>query len=272
MVQKLESIDFREPRIWLARGTFGDVFQSSWEGKEIVQKVFSKEKNRDIFYNEIFILRQIHHASIPKLFGYLKDPMILIMEKKPGINFADFLCCSCPFPEGIETIRRISIDIAEIMDFLHKKKILYRDLKPDNLLFEPCRQKIYLVDFGLSVFLGQNEDSPFTKGIVGTKGYIAPEILQRKMYSYPIDIYAFGKTIYCMFVFPYYERTKKFPPEKKIDPFFMSLVNQCCKRNPKTRPTFPEILQYLRQFKEFGVSSSIKPWWKKIFCCFCRIF
>lgn len=68
-----------------------------------------------------------------------------------------------------------------MLEFLHEQKIVYRDLKPDNLMMNFNNNgQLVLVDFGFSKFLGSTYNTKhrtFTK--CGTPGYIAPEILQQ---------------------------------------------------------------------------------------------
>lgn len=251
MVKAFTQEDFIETKIYIGQGQFGIVFKTETNNDKqiVVLKECYLHRNKDVFLNEMAILHHLDHPGIPRLFGFMKKPLSIVMEWKPGYNLADFISNSTPYRDGVETIRTIAIGIANILFYLHNQKILYRDLKPDNILFDPGTNQIYLIDFGLAISL---RDEPLIKGgIVGTKGFLAPEILKKKMYSYPADVYSFGRTIYCLFIFPFYERNKRIPSLEKVDPFFVSMINNCCKKNPSLRPTMGQILQSLLDFEEF---------------------
>jgi len=65
-------------------------------------------------------------------------------------------------------------EIAIALKALHDEGIIYRDLKPNNILIDSSGH-IKLIDFGLSKFIEGTEEG--TKSVVGTPNYIAPEIL-----------------------------------------------------------------------------------------------
>ena len=93
-------------------------------------------------------------------------------------------------------------EILLALDELHKKGVIFRDLKPENVLFDEDGHAL-LTDFGLSKQgIGSEE---FTKSFCGSTAYLAPEILEGKPYNKAIDWYLFGAFIYEMFVgFPPY--------------------------------------------------------------------
>jgi protein kinase A len=86
--------------------------------------------------------------------------------------------------------------IVLIFQFLHKNKIVYRDLKPENLLIGRDGY-LKLTDFGFAKRLDKNP--PRTWTLCGTPEYIAPEILLNKGHSFSVDWWALGILLFEMF-------------------------------------------------------------------------
>jgi serine/threonine protein kinase len=78
-------------------------------------------------------------------------------------------------------------------DYLHEKGILYRDLKPENVMLN-WQGHIKIVDFGLSK--NQTDKLQITKSFVGSEGYISPEVTLRRGHNYLHDIYGLGVFMY----------------------------------------------------------------------------
>lgn len=89
-----------------------------------------------------------------------------------------------------------SSQIVLIFQFLHKNKIVYRDLKPENLLINRDGY-LKLTDFGFAKRLDKHPRRTWT--LCGTPEYIAPEILLNKGHSFPVDWWALGILLYEMF-------------------------------------------------------------------------
>jgi serine/threonine protein kinase len=76
------------------------------------------------------------------------------------------------------------------LNTLHSKNIIYRDLKPDNLMIDNTGH-VKLIDFGFAKQLSQSNDTR-TYTNCGTLGYTAPEVISGRGYSYPADLWSFG--------------------------------------------------------------------------------
>lgn len=83
------------------------------------------------------------------------------------------------------------------MEYLHSKNIVYRDVKPENIIIE-ADGYIKLIDIGSAKILMERNSSYKTFTVVGTPHYMAPEIFERKGYSFSVDLWSIG---ICLFEF-----------------------------------------------------------------------
>lgn len=103
-----------------------------------------------------------------------------------------------------ERVKEISFQIAKGILYLHDYGILHRDLKLDNIMMtnKSDQSKPKIVDFGLAKLLASKQK---TTESFGTIGYVSPEILLNKSYSYSADLWSLGIIIYalCCGYFPF---------------------------------------------------------------------
>lgn len=91
-------------------------------------------------------------------------------------------------------IRLYMSQVVLMMDHLQKQKVIYRDLKPENLMVDP-EGYLNLVDFGTAKKL-TIEHRYKTMTIIGTPHYMAPEIITGKGYSFAADWWSMGILLY----------------------------------------------------------------------------
>lgn len=190
---KIDEKEIATPRHRLGSGRFGRVFDSTYKDMPVAIKFMKHAINPVFFYNEMDILKDLQHENIPVFYGFVQTDTKLgiIMQKVDGISLFDYVCI-----HDVEygDVLHIGRQIAQTLRYIHSKKILYRDLKPDNIMIHPSTLKIVFVDFGLAYQLITKTEK--LHGLCGTPGFMAPEVLRGNPYGLSSDIYSFGMTMY----------------------------------------------------------------------------
>ena len=96
-----------------------------------------------------------------------------------------------PFPEKV--ICNWFIQMAMAINYIHKKKILHRDIKCQNI-FLTSNGTLKLGDFGISKVLQNTLERAAT--VVGTPYYMSPEMYENRPYTHKSDIWALGCILY----------------------------------------------------------------------------
>ncbi|XP_053564945.1 rhodopsin kinase GRK7 [Bombina bombina] len=193
---------FYEFRV-LGKGGFGEVCAiqvkntgQMYACKKLDKKRLKKKNGEKMALLEKEILEKIHSPFVVTLaYAYeTKTHLCLVMSLMNGgdLKFHIYNIGE----KGIEISRVIfySAQICCGLLHLHSLKIIYRDMKPENVLLDDdgnCR----LSDLGLAVKV--KEGKPINNK-AGTNGYMAPEMLKDENYSYPVDWFSMGCTVYEM--------------------------------------------------------------------------
>ena len=143
--------------------------------------------------NEIRMNRMADVPSVVQLFEVYETEkdLILVQELADGVSLLEHIKKGT-FDEA--TAALIVKKLTEILIQLHKKKIIHRDIKLENLIYNSKTQELRLIDFGLSTLKSNIE---FFKKC-GTPGYVAPEILRDQDYDESADYFSVGVVLYAM--------------------------------------------------------------------------
>ena len=210
----------------IGEGSFGEVFITSKAGtkelfatKKVKKSMVMDEKVKKYFNNELFILKNVNHPNIVKLYDIKQtlNNFYLVFDLCNGGGLSNCLerykkkHDGKPFPENI--VQHLMKQIVSGMKYLHNKKILHRDIKLDNILvkFETDEDKdndnyfkatIKIIDFGFARYL---ENDSLAQSILGSPINMDPKILMkmRKIennqsfgYDQKADIWSLGTVCY----------------------------------------------------------------------------
>ena len=196
----ISSNDFEQLKI-IGSGSFGRVYlvKNKKNNKLYAMKVLSKslikqKQQQEHTINERILLSKLNSPLMIKLFYCFQDEknLYFIMEFVQGGELLYHLKKHIRFDD-----ERTKFYIAELilaLDYLHQNNIIYRDIKPENILIDKTGH-IKLIDFGLSKIIKSNEKM---LTICGTPYYLAPEIVKGKGYNNSADWWSLGCLMYEM--------------------------------------------------------------------------
>lgn len=100
---------------------------------------------------------------------------------------------------SLERILTLAIDVTSVLEAIHGRRVVHRDLNPSNIVMNPADGRVKVIDFGLASALPQ-EATAFTSpgGLKGTLAYMSPEQTGRmnRPVDYRTDYYSFGVSLY----------------------------------------------------------------------------
>ncbi len=156
------------------------------------------EKAIGDFKRESLLLTSLEHPSIPTIYDYFYDETLgrfyLVMKYISGGDLASRMRSAIGGRLDEKTVTDWGMQVADVLDYLHSrpKPIIYRDLKPANLMIDGNTGRVMLIDFGIARWVSQQE-----KGVtaVGTMGYAPPELFSGRVQP-ASDVYSLGATMF----------------------------------------------------------------------------
>ena len=186
----------------IGRGAFGEVWKVTHENSKKVYCIKILNKN-DIFEQklinqinkEISIMYNVNHPYSVKLVNHFEDneKLYLIMELATNGNLYNLIQNNKKEKvKNIDLIKKLIIQTIEIIKYLHSLNIIYRDIKPENLLLDK-EYNIKLCDYGWATYFTPGK---FLTVYCGTPEYVSPEMLKKYPYNEKVDIWGIGVLIF----------------------------------------------------------------------------
>lgn len=258
----------------LGQGSFGKVIRTMWKGTPVAAKYIDMyaQVTRDqaaAFINELSVLCALRHKNIVLFQGAIlshEKYMCIIEELCEKGSLWSVLKDKT---EALDYNRQLQIllSVAEAMCYLHEgfnkdKPVIHCDLRSANILVTK-NWEVKVCDFGLASML----QNTVVDGDVGNPFWTAPEVMAGSQYSKASDVYSFG--IVAWEVFARKQPFKGYNPHQAIlailtenarptvpdfvpDPM-AKLIKDCWQADAKSRPTFPQIVERLREIRAEGL-------------------
>ena len=246
------------------------ICRGTYYGRLVSIKYLAKNKGAfNKLRSEVQVLKNSNHPCLVCLIGIIMHPnLALVIEEAPRGSLEIPLVRE-QIPIHRITLFRIATQVAAALNFLHKTGVLFRDLKASNVLLwtlehnSLCHCKLASCEAATHFF------PTGARGLLGTKGFIAPEVLykgtraQPSLYNERADIFSFSMLLYQIITrqYPYHtlkpnridtavqrgERPKL--PEDCCTStayhYLTQLMQMCWDGNPHNRPTTENIIRYL---------------------------
>jgi hypothetical protein len=203
------------------------------------------EKAIGDFKRESLLLTSLEHPCIPTIYDYFYDEALgrfyLVMKYISGGDLASRMRAAVGGEIDEKTVTDWGMQVADVLDYLHSrpKPIIYRDLKPANLMIDGNTGRVMLIDFGIARWVSQQE-----KGVtaVGTMGYAPPELFSGRVVP-ASDVYSLGATMFHLLtaadpqdnpllIFDF----SKNPRPRQINPAISSEMEQILMRTVEYKP------------------------------------
>jgi len=187
----------------LGAGSFGSIYSAEYEQKLYAIKLEEKKYGHNLLEHEAYIMSHLKSPALPevKAFGYSTIHNILVMELM-GKSLEDIFESFPTKKFSIRCVCNIGFQMIEILEYIHNKHIIHRDIKPDNFVtgLNEKRKYIYILDFGLSKKFRSSKTLKHypvikSKNLTGTARYASINALNGLTQSRRDDLEAVGYVI-----------------------------------------------------------------------------
>ncbi|XP_065332814.1 serine/threonine-protein kinase Sgk1-like isoform X1 [Cloeon dipterum] len=230
----------------IGKGSFGKVLLARHREEEkfyaikVLQKTLIVKRNetKHIMSERNVLLQNIKHPFLVGLHYSFQttDKLYFVLDYINGGELFFHLQKERSFSES--RARFYSAEISSALGYLHSRQIIYRDLKPENLLLDQ-QGHVILTDFGLCK--EGLRDSDTTDTFCGTPEYLAPEVIRKQAYDRSVDWWCLGAVLY--------EMLYGLPPfyNKNTSTMYQNILYKPLKLRPTVSENARNILEKLLQ-------------------------
>eukprot|EP00347_Sterkiella_histriomuscorum_P024166 403332075 len=190
----------------IGQGGFGEVKKVRHKELNIIRalKIIKKSKYKStaelkMIKNEIAIMKLVDHPNIVKLFEFFEDDeqFFIITEYCSGGQLFEMIRQKRQFTEN--EAAQIMMQLLSAIAHCHLRKVVHRDVKPENLLVDITgtnneNYAVKIIDFGISTTFDPEQKLTLS---IGTPYYVAPEVIQ-KQYNEKCDVWSCGVILYIL--------------------------------------------------------------------------
>lgn len=198
VTESYEGLDttFSEVSHLTSRG-YCDLYRAKRYGRWYLLKYLKAEHRDDAAYQqmlrkELEVLMRLQHPGVMQAVGMEtvtlpeeeKPVQVIVAEWIDGMTLAEYMKTG----PSTKQLRRIALELAEAVAYVHQQQVVHRDLKPQNVMITHNGGYVKLIDFGLA----DTDSHAMLKQPAGTLHYMAPEQAQLAQADVRNDIYSQG--------------------------------------------------------------------------------
>lgn len=162
--------------------------------RKVAVKIIPKSETlEDRIKRELQVTASLNHPNIVNLYDFLvsENYYVVVMEFVEGVSLRKMLekRKKIPWDKAIY----IAVQIASALEEAHRKSIIHKDIKPENILVSRTGQ-VKLADFGIASLISRQKHQP----VSGTIGYMSPEQITGKYIDETSDVFSLGTVLYEM--------------------------------------------------------------------------
>ncbi|KAL6222448.1 hypothetical protein ACLB2K_005840 [Fragaria x ananassa] len=270
----------------LGEGPQAIVYEGLYNSKPVAVKIIQLDETglisperKEKFQREVTLLSKAKHDNIVKFIGAPVEPiMMIVTELMRGGTIQKYLWGTRPVLLDLKLSISFALDICQAMEYLHANGIIHRDLKPSNLLLSENKKQVKLADFGLA----REQIEGAMTSEAGTYRWMAPELFSiepapkgaMKEYDHKADVYSFSIVLWELLTnkTPFKGRNNIMvayatanvssnvrPSLEDIPKEIIPLLKSCWAEDPKDRPEFMDVTDFLSKFYQEHCLKETKP-------------